>query len=131
MSGPRPKPRHRTKIPTLDPPLRRMGIERADRPNSDIPFEVNPEKEKERRRRTSYAGRRWNKRIRPRILQRDGFTCRMCGLHDRTGEKLEVDHIVEHVDYGSDHEANLQTLCKSCHQRKSRMVATAMGRKWW
>jgi 5-methylcytosine-specific restriction protein A len=53
------------------------------------------------------------------VLRRDHYTCRACGVRRRKRE-LEVDHIVEiargggSLDYG-----NLQTLCKSCHRRKT------------
>ncbi len=54
----------------------------------------------------------WRK-IRQRILQRDGYTCQMCG-----GEGNSVDHILPRLSGGSDDEWNLQTLCGSCNSSK-------------
>lgn len=41
--------------------------------------------------------------------------CVMCGSTDG----LELDHIIPYFEGGSTTEANLQWLCKSCHQMKS------------
>jgi 5-methylcytosine-specific restriction endonuclease McrA len=54
----------------------------------------------------------WRK-IRQRILQRDGHTCQQCGM-----EGNSVDHIVPRQAGGTDHEWNLQTLCVSCNSSK-------------
>jgi 5-methylcytosine-specific restriction endonuclease McrA len=55
---------------------------------------------------------KWRK-IRQRILQRDGYTCQMCG-----GEGNSVDHILPRSAGGADHDWNLQTLCRSCNSSK-------------
>ena len=58
---------------------------------------------------------KWRK-IRARILQRDGYTCQACGMDGN-----HVDHIVPRNLFGegnADHDDNLQTLCKSCNLRK-------------
>jgi uncharacterized Zn-finger protein len=56
------------------------------------------------------------------ILRRDGFTCQDCG---RYGRRLidgrirgqEVHHIVPRSEGGTEHPANLKTLCHQCHKR--------------
>lgn len=60
---------------------------------------------------------------RARVLDRNGNTCRMCGiaagdLDDRTGRpaRLHVGHIVDKSRGGSDDESNLRTLCSTCNQ---------------
>ena len=61
---------------------------------------------------------RW-KATRLRVLARDEYRCQMCG---KAG-MLEVDHIVPlHRDPKQDYYKleNLQTLCRSCHIKKSR-----------
>jgi 5-methylcytosine-specific restriction endonuclease McrA len=54
----------------------------------------------------------WRK-IRQRILQRDGYTCQHCG-----GEANSVDHIVPRTMNGTDDEFNLQSLCTPCNSAK-------------
>ena len=60
-------------------------------------------------------GGRWV-RVRRRVLDRDGWRCQACGKAGR----LEVDHILPLVDGGQPYDLdNLQTLCRSCHVRKT------------
>lgn len=62
--------------------------------------------------------KRW-KALRHVILERDGWACVQCGAIKR----LEVDHIkpVRHAPDRAFDPANLQTLCASCHTRKTRL----------
>ena len=55
------------------------------------------------------------RRIRERILARDGYCCQQCGESEGS---LHIDHIVPKRLGGSDLEENLQVLCKSCNLRK-------------
>ena len=66
--------------------------------------------------RLNLSGRRW-RRLRSRILDRDGWRCRKCG---KAGI-LEVDHIQPLEDGGSDEPDNLQVLCRGCHIAKHRI----------
>lgn len=59
-------------------------------------------------------GSRW-KKIRERILERDGFACVLCGAI----ELLEIDHIKPLAEGGTHHDDNLRVLCLSCNRRKS------------
>ena len=61
---------------------------------------------------------RW-KRLRVEALRRDGWQCVSCGASGR----LEVDHInpVRVAPELAFDLANLQTLCPSCHTRKTRI----------
>ncbi|WP_325984950.1 HNH endonuclease [Pseudomonas protegens] len=61
------------------------------------------------------GGRPW-RRIRERILLRDQYTCRCCGV---VTHELEVDHIINVAEGGSDDDSNLQSLCVPCHQAKT------------
>ncbi len=54
----------------------------------------------------------WRK-IRQRILNRDGHTCQACGMDGNS-----VDHIVPRSAGGTDEDWNLQTLCTSCNSSK-------------
>jgi len=49
------------------------------------------------------------------IRERDFGACRVCSLPAR-----EVDHIVEVADGGDNHPSNLQLLCSTHHQQKTR-----------
>jgi len=73
-------------------------------------------------------------RLKGAILRRDAYTCQDCGevfgrtrrkvfdhsLRDGRGgirwESLEVHHIIPRSRGGSDHPANLKTLCPKCHR---------------
>jgi len=49
--------------------------------------------------------------LRLEILRRDGWRCQFCGER----KNLEVHHIQFRSHLGADCEANLVTLCASCH----------------
>jgi 5-methylcytosine-specific restriction endonuclease McrA len=55
---------------------------------------------------------KWRK-IRQRILERDGYTCQQCGLEGNT-----VDHITPRSLGGGDEDFNLQCLCSKCNSAK-------------
>jgi hypothetical protein len=48
------------------------------------------------------------------VLTRDGYLCQQCQGKSKD-QRLEVHHIVFRSEGGSDEEANLLTLCKTCH----------------
>ena len=52
--------------------------------------------------------------------------CNHCGTA-HTPEGIELDHIVALIDGGTNHDTNLQALCKPCHVKKS--TAEAAQRK--
>lgn len=54
---------------------------------------------------------------RRRILARDNHTCQHCGA---TGVPLEIDHIDNTRGPHYDLDTNKQTLCVTCHTRKTR-----------
>jgi len=58
-------------------------------------------------------GAYWWPIVRDAVLNRDAYTCQMCGCK----EQLEVHHIMHRQHGGSDHPYNLITLCTSCHDR--------------
>lgn len=55
---------------------------------------------------------RW-KKLRLRVLRRDGNTCAYCG-----DVATEVDHVIPLVRGGSDDAENLVACCRSCNSRK-------------
>lgn len=62
-------------------------------------------------------------KLRAQVLDRNGFTCQMCGLtpgeiDPATGRKvrLHIGHIVDKSHGGKDELSNLRALCSTCNQ---------------
>lgn len=53
-------------------------------------------------------------RLRALVLERDGHRCVLCGA-----PATEVDHVRPRVAGGTDHPANLRSLCHRCHARRT------------
>ena len=51
--------------------------------------------------------------IKPRIIERDQFTCKFC--HNTVKSKLDVHHINPLQCGGTNEDDNLITLCRKCH----------------
>lgn len=66
------------------------------------------------------GGRPW-RRKRERIFLRDGYTCQCCG---RVTHELELDHIVNVAQGGTEDDSNLQSLCVPCHKKKTAQEST-------
>ena len=49
------------------------------------------------------------------VTARDGYRCKMCG----TTRNLQLDHIIERSDGGTDDIRNLRWLCPKCHKTKT------------
>jgi hypothetical protein len=58
------------------------------------------------------------KRMRFKILRRDGYRCQLCGLTQQDGVRLEVDHRVPVAKGGQTTHENLWTLCHPCNNGK-------------
>ena len=71
------------------------------------------------------GGRAWRK-LRDEILARDNYTCQCCG---RVGGRLELDHIVNVAQGGTNDKSNLQILCHTCHKTKTQSESQAGGIK--
>jgi 5-methylcytosine-specific restriction endonuclease McrA len=74
---------------------------------------------------TTAAGRgaEW-RRLRLKILERDGYRCAYCGAWADT-----VDHIVPKNRGGTDVESNLVACCRKCNCSKQDRVAPAAPRR--
>lgn len=64
---------------------------------------------------TGRGGRPW-RRLKAKIHLRDGWTCQCCS---RVTTELELDHIINVAQGGTDDESNLQSLCVECHKKKT------------
>ena len=76
-------------------------------------------------------------RVRAAVLDRNGFTCQMCGLtpgeiDPDTGRKvrLHVGHIVDKSHGGEDELSNLRTLCSTCNQGAKNIMAEKPSTIW-
>jgi 5-methylcytosine-specific restriction endonuclease McrA len=76
-------------------------------------------------------------RLRAAVLDRNGFTCQMCGLSPdyidpETGRKvrLHIGHIVDKSHGGKDELANLRTLCSNCNQGAKNVTAEKPSTIW-
>jgi hypothetical protein len=72
-----------------------------------------------------YCSPGW-KAARREVLIRDNYQCRACGTLV-SGKNAHVDHIVRKSDAPSDEIGGLQTLCASCHGRKTRREMQGTG----
>lgn len=65
--------------------------------------------------------------LRNEILERNGFTCQLCGsghgdpdpFNPNRKVRLHVDHVIPISQGGSDDKINLRVLCSACNQGKS------------
>ncbi len=62
------------------------------------------------------TSRHVHKRIRDRVLQRDGHTCLRCRRRASHQAKLTMHHVVPYSRGGETSEGNLVTLCEPCNQ---------------
>ena len=69
--------------------------------------------------------REWG-RIRGQVLDRDGWRCTECG---KAGA-LEVHHVVELHQGGTNDAGNLRTLCRGCHIAAHKPTLTAGQAEW-
>ena len=64
-------------------------------------------------------GSEWRK-LRAKIMERDGYLCQVCRANGRLTEAREVDHIVNKASNdGNDDPSNLQAICVKCHREKT------------
>ncbi len=59
------------------------------------------------------------KELRKEIMERDNYTCRICGKYMPDEVGLHIDHIVPVAKGGKTVRSNLQVLCSKCNGRKS------------
>ena len=93
------------------------------------PPRVERRSEDSRRWRRWYSLPVWTDDLRPEQLAREPF-CRECAAHGLRVYATDVDHVVPHDGDWSkfiDPE-NLQSLCRSCHGRKTAAESRAKAR---
>ncbi len=65
---------------------------------------------------TARYGKDWRK-IRTRILIRDDYKCKNCGLHKSEVKFMDVHHIIPFLISFNNSENNLIALCRKCHAK--------------
>ncbi len=72
-------------------------------------------------------GHKW-RQLRKFVLERDEHMCQECLRNGRYTLGNQVDHIVNKADGGTDRLSNLEVLCQSCHEKKTKSESIR-GRK--
>lgn len=86
-------------------------------------------------RRPAFA-RRISKRVRAHVLERNGYTCQMCGAAagdpDSGGRpvRLHIGHIVDKSHGGSDDASNLRALCSTCNEGAKNLAQEPPSWPW-
>lgn len=84
------------------------------------------------------SARNISKEVRARVLERDGYTCQMCGvaagdpdpLNPSRGVRLTMGHIVDKEKGGEDTESNLRAVCTACNEGLQNMALPKPDRIW-
>lgn len=63
--------------------------------------------------------------VRAKVLARDRYRCRHCGISVDLGAVLHIDHIIPISKGGTSDLGNLQTLCQTCNLGKSNSLPSA------
>lgn len=104
------------RLPTFKPPWiatrKRVRSPDTNRPNAY---------------RRGYCSRGWAATRRD-VLLRDAYQCRACGAVV-SGRNAHVDHVIRKSITNSDEIDGLQTLCASCHSRKTGAERRGCGRR--
>ena len=82
--------------------------------------------------------RKLSTRLRAQVLERNGYTCQMCGLGagepdpNRGGAKtkLQVSHVIDKSLGGDDSLSNLKTFCMTCNQGAQNLVQEPPSKIW-
>ncbi len=76
-------------------------------------------------------------KLRAEVLDRNGFTCQMCGLTPggidpatRRKVRLHIGHIVDKSHGGKDELSNLRALCSSCNQGAKNITSEKPSTIW-
>ena len=75
-------------------------------------------------------------RVRAEVLERNGYTCRMCGAgageQDERGRRvrLHIGHIKDKSHGGTDEPTNLRALCSTCNQGAKNLAQEPPSYTW-
>ena len=77
-----------------------------------------------------------SQRLRAQVLERNGYTCQMCGIgagdpaKDGRPARLHVGHIVDRSHGGTDTLDNLRALCSQCDQGAKNVTQEPPSHTW-
>ena len=80
--------------------------------------------------------RKISARLRSQVLERNGYTCQMCGIgagevaEDGRKTTLQVGHIVDRDHGGKDELSNLRAMCSRCNQGAKNLVQEPPSHAW-
>ena len=76
-------------------------------------------------------------RLRAQVLERNGYTCQMCGagageVDEFTGRKvrLHIGHVVDRSHGGEDTLSNLKAICSTCNQGAKNLTQEPPSQSW-
>ncbi len=82
-------------------------------------------------------GRKLSAKVRAEVLDRNGFTCQMCGLtpgdidpYTNRKVRLHVGHIKDKSFGGKDELSNLRALCSTCNQGAKNITSERPSTIW-
>jgi len=116
---------------------RANGAIRHGTPGNEAAEVLMAEEKQISKRQRGWALQRNNQRV----FKRDKYLCQMCKRKGYIRAAEEVDHIIPLFKGGTDDMNNLQSLCKECHQAKTRADLSGkhetgingmpIGGHWW
>lgn len=80
--------------------------------------------------------RKMSDRLRSQVLERNGYTCQMCGIgvgdlaEDGRKATLHVGHIIDRDHGGKDELSNLRVMCSRCNQGAKNLVQEPPSYAW-
>lgn len=60
--------------------------------------------------------------LRRQIMERDGYTCQICGRYMPDGTDIHIDHVIPVSKGGKTVPGNLQVLCSKCNLSKGARI---------
>ena len=82
--------------------------------------------------------KRISNRVRAQVLERNGYTCQMCGAAAGDDDdqnpgrqvRLHIGHIIDRSHGGTDEPSNLRALCSACNQGAKNIVQEPPSWTW-
>lgn len=108
--------------------------DRSDLKPGEYRMEDNPHKNSD----TYVVSRNISQRLRAEVLERNGYTCQMCGAgagdvdadnHSRK-VRLHIGHVIDHDHGGRTEKSNLRAMCSTCNQGAKNLAQEPPSWTW-